>query len=58
MSKSLQSLPDSFVKVVTSCGVAGGRDDGEQGGQGEDEAVHRHNVLRHLLVIEFTANER
>ena len=46
------------MKVVAGRGVAGGRDDGEQGRQGEDEAVDRHDVLRDLLVFKFAEKNR
>jgi hypothetical protein len=41
------------VEIVARGGVAGGRDDGEQRGQGQRQTVQRHDVLGHSLVIEF-----
>ena len=52
-----KALPDTLVEVVASRGVAGGRDDGEQGRQGEDEAVDRHDVFRDLLIFKFATRK-
>ena len=50
-------IPDTPVQVVAGRHVAGGGDDGEQGRQGEDQTVHHHDVLWHLLILDFAGKK-
>ena len=55
--KSFVFIPDTRMKIIVCCHISGSRDDGQQGCQGEDQAVHRHDVLRHLLILKFAVEK-